>query len=134
MISLDTSFVVDLLRDAAAGREGPAARRLRVAGDEPVALSIFVLCELEVGAARARDARGERTRVADLVAGCEILYPDERFPRLYGEVVGRLLGAGRRPPVMDLLIGLTTVLAGATLLTRERGGFSGIPALSVERI
>lgn len=134
MIALDTSVVVDLLRDAAAGREGPVARRLRAAGDEPLALSVFVLCELEVGAARARDARGERARLSDLAAHCEVLYPDERFPRLYGEVVGRLLGAGRRPPVMDLLIGLTTALAGATLLTRERRGFSGIPGLSVERI
>ncbi|MBI4576145.1 MAG: type II toxin-antitoxin system VapC family toxin [Planctomycetes bacterium] len=134
MISLDTSFVVELLREAAARREGPATRRLAAAGDEALALSVFVLCELEAGAARARDTEGERARVAQVVARCEVLYPDERFPSLYGGVAARLLGRGRRPPVMDILIGLSSALAGATLITRERRGFTDIPDLRVERV
>ncbi len=51
MSFLDTDFTVDLLREQRRRVVGPAHRKLQPLGDAPVRLSLFVICELEAGAA-----------------------------------------------------------------------------------
>ena len=50
MIHLDTSFLVDLLREQARSRPGPASRQLDAMLDEELWLSVHAACELFAGA------------------------------------------------------------------------------------
>jgi predicted nucleic acid-binding protein len=103
VIRLDTSFLVDLLRERSKESAGPATGVLDSILSERLAISVFVACELETGVELARDPLAERVKVEDLLAGHWVDYPDKRFPATYG----RLLAATRRPsgavPAIDLL-------------------------------
>jgi tRNA(fMet)-specific endonuclease VapC len=128
---LDTSFIVDLLREQAKRVSGPAGRLLEELGDEPLALSVFVACELEAGAARAARPDRERARVAEILASVPTVFPDDRFPATYGDILDRLLSAGHGISVMALLIATAAVVEGATLVTRNPRHFDRVPRLDV---
>lgn len=49
MIHLDTSYLVDLLREAARGKPGPATKRLDEMADEDLWLSVHAACECYAG-------------------------------------------------------------------------------------
>lgn len=80
MSFLDTDFTIDLLREQRRQVVGPAHRKLQQLGDAPIRLSLFVVCELEAGAALSHNPE-ERERVRRLYQECEVVYPDERFAR-----------------------------------------------------
>ena len=50
MSFLDTSFMIDLLREEKRRTRGPAHQKLEQLSFTPVRLSLFVVCELEAGA------------------------------------------------------------------------------------
>ena len=84
MIHLDTSFLVDLLREEARGKPGAASRLLDRLGDEEIAVSVFVACELMAGAELSSHPQRERRNVERLCSGLTIEFPDERFAPTYG--------------------------------------------------
>jgi tRNA(fMet)-specific endonuclease VapC len=129
---LDTSFVVDLLREHKRRRNGPARELLSTLAREPLAISVFACCELEAGAARADRPERERRRISEICGALTVVYPDERFPALYGETLSRLLDAGRTVATMDLLIGCTALAEGARLVTGNRKHFEVIPRLEIQ--
>jgi tRNA(fMet)-specific endonuclease VapC len=131
LIHLDTSFLVDLLRDTARGRDGAAARYLDTLGEEELVISVFVACELAAGAAMAKKPAEEKLKVDRLCSAVRIEYPDGRFPPAYGSLLAwqqRNLG---RISTMDLLIATSATVAGAPLLTRNVKDFSRVPGLEV---
>ena len=80
MIHLDTSFLVDLLREANRGQPGRATRFLSTLDEEEVlGVSVHVLCELEAGAELSRKAQQEQAAIRRLASGLEAVYPDDRF-------------------------------------------------------
>ncbi len=131
MIHLDTSFLVDLLRERSKGSAGPATGLLDSILQEPLAISVFVACELEAGVELARDPLSERVKVEELLAGLWVDYPDKRFPAAYGRLLAVTRRSGGAVPAMDLLIGTTAVLVDAVLVTRNRRDFERIPGLTV---
>ena len=54
MTHVDTSFIIDLMREQAKGVPAGATELLQRLEHEDLAQSVFVACELEVGALRAR--------------------------------------------------------------------------------
>jgi len=75
MTHLDTSFVVDLLREQRRGAFGPASEFLeRLADDEILAASVHVMCELMAGASDARAPKGEFDRLSKLSGALVIRY------------------------------------------------------------
>ena len=131
MTHLDTSFIVDLLRESRRGGSGPARALLSTLGDEPLGLSVFACCELEVGVERSHHPERERKKIADVCENVSLVYPDERLPRLYGKTLSRLLDAGRSISEMDLLIACTALADDATLVTGNRKHFDVVPRLRV---
>jgi len=93
MSFFDTDFVIDLLREQRRGLAGRAHKKLHQLGDTPVRLSVFVVCELEAGAARSQDPE-ERQRVHSLCEQFEVVYPAEppALPENSQSAGGRLLG------------------------------------------
>jgi predicted nucleic acid-binding protein len=131
VIHFDTSFVVDLLRERSRGEEGPAVALLASLGEDEVAISVFVACELFAGVALARREAEEREKVEALCAALPVRYPDEEFAESYGRIVGALRRSGQNTGAMDVLIATSAVREGARLVTRNGKDFSGVPGLDL---
>jgi len=130
ILHVDTSFVVDLFRERRSA-PGPATSLLdRHLADE-LQMSLFVACELHVGAARADDPETEALRVRDTCVTIPVVTPGEQLAEIYGRLLAALQRAGETIATMDLLIGGTALLAGAPLITRNRRHFERIPGLRV---
>jgi tRNA(fMet)-specific endonuclease VapC len=131
VIHLDTSYLVDLLREAARGKAGPATRRLDEMADEDLWLSVHAACELYAGAEGSDRRLTERERVARLCSGLHLAMPDAGFPETFGRLASSLGRRGATIATMDLLIATAAVQARAPLLTRNLRDFSRVPGLEV---
>jgi len=80
VIHLDTSYLVDLLREQRRDRFGPASTYLEgLPEDDVLAVSVHVVCELMAGAHAAGAPVGEVDRLSRLCEALVVRYPDERF-------------------------------------------------------
>ena len=131
MSFFDTAFVVDLLLEQRRGIAGRAHKKLRQLGETPVQLSFFVVCEIEAGAALPH-GHEEHQRVKHICEQFEIVYPDERFARVYGTTLAELKRQRVTVSTMDLLIGVQALVDNDTVITRNLRHFQKIPHLRVE--
>lgn len=133
MIHADTSFLVDLLREARRGTRGPATRLLGELAGEEVRVGVHVLCELLAGAETSERSSVERQRVRHLCNSLVVSYPDERFPAAYARVLTALRDAGRPIATMALLIAPASARTGgcptcsACHDTEPRSPLPGLP-------
>jgi predicted nucleic acid-binding protein len=127
----DTSFLVDLMREAVRGKAGPAHRFLDALAEEELGVSVHVVCELLAGADLSRDPARESAKVRALLRQIEVVYPQEGFAEAYGSLLRGTSKAGQRVPTMDLLIATACVVAGARLVTRNDRDFRRVPGLAV---
>ena len=132
MIQLDTSILIDLLREAARERPGPAFEIMETLDDrEPLAVSVHVLCELRAGAEHARRPLIEHESLDRLLGGLMVVYPDSRFAPMYGRLLAAIERGGSSVAAMDLLIATAAVLDDASLITRNVKDFVRVPGLRV---
>ena len=131
MTHLDTSSLVDLLREAVRGKEGPAHAVLdRLAGEE-LAVSVHVACELYAGAELADDPEVERDRVTSLLKALQVVHTGDRFAPLYGAPPAELRRRGEPVSTMDLLIAAAARTHDAPVVTRNARDFERMPGLDV---
>ena len=131
MTHLDTSFLVDLLRESTRSRSGPATALLARLGEEELRVGLHVMCELLAGAEMAARPSTERQRVHDLCASLEVVYPDQRFPPVYARILATLERARQRIATMDLLIATAALVDAAPLVTRNTRDFARVPGLEL---
>lgn len=131
MIHLDTSFLVDLLREHARNEHGPATRKLDELAEQELTLSVHAACELHAGAELSRQPVRERERIAALLGAVQVTGTDERFPARYGAVLAELRRRGETVATMDLLIATAALGDDAILVTRNVREFERIPGLTV---
>ncbi len=131
MIHLDTTFLVDLMREARRRERGAATKRLESLADEELGISLFVLCELEAGAALAERAEEERSRVRSVVSRLALRLPEAPLAERYGEILAVLQSRGEAIATMDLLIAAAALADVAPLVTRNARHFDRVPGLSV---
>lgn len=131
MIHLDTSFIVDLLREARRRKPGTATAFLDRVSDEEVKVSVFAICELLAGARRANSPAEERARVRRFCDTLQISYPDDRFAETYAVVLDGLFTQRLNVDTMDLLIAISALVDGARLVTGNVRHFSHIVELEV---
>lgn len=131
MIHLDTTFLVDAIRESRRGEHGPARRWLSDHRGEALGLSVFVLSELLVGAELHGDPLAERQRVLRVCGDLPVALPDAGLARTYASVHAALLRQGSPLATMDLLIACVALGAGAPLLTANHRTFSRIHGLRV---
>jgi tRNA(fMet)-specific endonuclease VapC len=132
VIHLDSSFLIDLLRETARGRPGPALEAIEAIDDaELLGVSVHVLCELRAGAELARQSLREHEALDRLMSGLLVCYPDERFAPTYARALAAVRDSGRQVAAMDLLIATSALVENAALLTRNRKDFSRVPGLRV---
>ncbi len=131
MIHLDTTFLVDALRETRRRQDGPARRWLAENSREQLAVSVFVRAELLVGAGLHADPEGERRRVIQVCGDLPVVSPGPELAETYGAVASRLLRDGTPIATMDLLIGCTALDDRAALLTANGKHFERIVGLRV---
>lgn len=130
MIHLDTSFLVDLLRERQSGG-GVATNRLQDLADVELRVSVHVVCELHAGVELSDRADEERRAVEALTQGFHVVAPQPTFPATYGRLLAALRGAGTPISTIDLLIGTAAVVDGAPIVTGNPKHFRRIPGLDV---
>ena len=133
MIHLDTSFLVDLLREEARGRPGAAANLLERMEKDELGASVFVACELMSGAELSAHPQKERRNVEHLFSSLQVDYPDERFAPAYARLLAWQSRREGRIATMDLLIATSCIVSGAGLVTRDTKDFSRVPGLDLIR-
>jgi tRNA(fMet)-specific endonuclease VapC len=130
MIHLDTSYLIDLLRETTRARPGPALEFIEgLDGAETLAASVHVVCELRAGAELAKGALKEHEELDHLLSGLLVAYPDSRFPAAYGRILAAVQRTGRPIAAMDLLIATAAMIDDAPLVTRNVKDFSRVPGL-----
>ena len=129
MTFLDTSFIVDLLREARRGTAGPAMRLMEDLVDEDLWIGVHVACELHVGIELSARPRREREDVLALLSSLQVTYPDHRFPAVYGRLLAELSRRGQTVPAMDLLIATAAAVEDAPLVTRNQSDFAPVSGL-----
>ncbi len=133
MIHLDTTFLVDVLRERRRDRVGPASVYLEaLPGNDVLGVSVHVVCELMAGVHAAGAPAAERARLSRLFDTLIVRYPDERFAAEYGRLLARIRAAGTSIDTMDLLIATSAVLDRAPLVTRDARHFSKVPGLAID--
>lgn len=134
MIHLDSSFLIDLLRETSKQQPGGAFELIESLDQhEVLGVSVHVVCELRAGAELAKKALVEHEVLDQLLSGLLVSYPDDRFPPMYGRLLAGAQRAGRSVAAMDLLIATAALLDDAPLVTRNVNDFSRIPGLRVLR-
>jgi predicted nucleic acid-binding protein len=132
VIHLDSSLLIDLLRETAHDRPGPAFDLLESLDEhELLAVSVHAACELRAGAELAKRPIKENEVVDELLGGLIVVYPDARFAPLYGRLLASIQKSGRSVAAMDLLIATAALVDDAPLVTRNVRDFSRIPGLRV---
>ena len=132
MIHLDTSFLIDLLREQRRDRFGAASTCLEaLPEDEVLAVSVLVVCELMAGAHASGAPKGEVERLSRLCETLLVRCPNESFAIRYGRTLARLRKSGTSIDTMDLLIGTAAVIDDAPLITRNIRHFSKVPGLDL---
>jgi hypothetical protein len=80
VIHLDSSFLIDLLRETTRERPGGALEFIEsLPDDEVLAISVHVLAELRAGAELAKQPLREHEELDRLCSGLVVSYPDDRF-------------------------------------------------------
>jgi tRNA(fMet)-specific endonuclease VapC len=130
---VDTSFVVELLRERSTGGKGPATSTLEAIQQVKLQMPLFVLCELHAGVAQAQNPKNELEKLELLLEYFETVYPGEAFATTYGELELYLRKKGTPIPLMDLLIVTLVKCHGVPILTRDIDHFECVPGIVVER-
>jgi predicted nucleic acid-binding protein len=132
MTHLDSSVLIDLLRETARTRPGPAFDAMEsLDEDEVLAVSVHVVCELRAGAELARRPLQEHEELDRLLSGLIVTYPDARFAPMYSRLLAAMTRSGRPVATMDLLIATAAILDDAVLITRNVKDFTRVPGLRV---
>jgi predicted nucleic acid-binding protein len=134
VIHLDSSFLIDLLRETTRERPGGALEFIEsLPDDEVLAISVHVLAELRAGAELAKQPLREHEELDRLCSGLVVSYPDDRFAPAYARLLAALQRTRRPMAAMDLLIATAATLDDAPLVTRNVKDFSRVPGVRVLR-
>jgi tRNA(fMet)-specific endonuclease VapC len=99
-----------------------------------LAISLITLAELYDGIYVSRDPAGSEAILLEFLNDVRVIGIDEETARLFAKERGRLRLAGTLIGDFDLLIGVTAVQNGLTLLTNNRRHFDRIEGLNVESL
>ena len=134
MAVLETTFVIDLMKESKRGRAGTASAKLRdlTARGEVLRIAIFTLAELFVGVAKGTRPRQERMAIEQCVAPFDILPFERSTAEIYGTIVGELEKQGQAISDIHALIASVALEHAELLVTRNRRHFDRVAGLRVE--
>lgn len=131
LMMLDTSYVIDLMRERRAERIGSATDFLRKHLSTKLRMPLFVLCELQLGVERSGESELERHALQSLCEYVDPVFPEVGFSLIYAQLVASLLSHGTPVPAMDALVAATALQHAEPLVTRDVEHFSRVDGLVV---
>ena len=123
---VDTTFLIDLEREVARGREGPAMAFLAAHPAEVLRISAVTYGELAEGYADP-----VASELAELVGPYVVLDVTKSVGGRYGEISRALRWSGGRWGDNDLWIAATALESNEAVVTRDAEHFGRIPGLQV---
>lgn len=126
---LDTTFLVDLLRQDADARDRAAELE---AGGEVAWVPAPALYELWEGVERAEDPPREMDRVERVLEGYTWMSVAPTHAIRAGRIAGRLIRRGEMLDPLDVLVAGMAIEEGHAVLTRNVEHFSRVRDLDVE--
>jgi predicted nucleic acid-binding protein len=134
MAILDTTFLIDLMKESKASRAGPATAKLGelMQRGEELRAAVFTVGELYVGVAKGSQPDKERQAIEDCLALLDIVGFEESTARLFGRLVGQLERVGQVIGDMDALIASVALEQDELLVTRNVAHFQRVPGLRIE--
>ena len=127
MYLLDTNIVSDMVRNP----QGVVVRRIAEIGEDQIATSVIVACELRFGVERKQSER-LATQVEAILALLPVLPLSDAVDRHYGQVRAALERKGEPIGGNDLLIAAHVLELGVTLVTDNVREFERIEGLAIE--
>ncbi len=124
LVCVDTSFLIDLLR------ESPAAEKLLRYYEEkyePLTTTPVNAAELFDGAFSPRGKRGEVAKVRGMLERLEVLEMSTAVCEKYGRLVNELRSKGVSIGDVDTLIASAATTHGQILVTRDKSHFEKVP-------
>lgn len=132
MTHLDSSLLIDLQRELARERPGPAFDALELIEDgEILGVSVHVVCELRAGAELSREPLKAHEALDRLISGLLVRHPDDRFAPAYARALAAVQRRRQAIATMDLLIATAALVDDAPIITANVKDFSRVPGLSV---
>src|SRR3954454_12419402 len=97
MAVLETTFIIDLIKESKRQQSGPASNKLDelVARGEYLRAAIFTLAELFVGVAKGNRPTQERAAVEQCIAPFDVLPFERSTAEIFGAIVGVLEKRGQ---------------------------------------
>ena len=134
MAVLETTIVIDLLKESKRRRPGPATRKLQELTDrgEIWQIAIFTLAELYVGVAKGSRPEQERAAIEQCVSAFAILPFERSTAEVFGTIVGKLETRGESISDIDALIASVAFERDELVVTRNLRHFERVPGLRVE--
>ena len=128
MAVLETTFIIDLMKEAKSRRPGNAAQKLAdlLNRGEAPCTTIFTVAELFVGVEKGTQPERERQAVEQALSPLPILRFEVSTARVFGAVVGQLEKQGQAISDMDALIGSVALERDELLVTRNLRHFRRI--------
>ena len=123
---LDTTFLIDLQREAVRRGPGPAFRFLGSRPESPVRISVVTYAEFAEGFAPE-----QKNLCSQLLQPYEVLDISPDIAWQYARVSRRLRKLGRRIGDNDLWIACTALHGDLELVTRDAEHFRRVPNLNV---
>ena len=123
---LETTFLVDLEREALRGEPGPAHRFLEDHADEELCIALTTAGEMACGPRLQEQGAWEA-----LVRRFRILTPDLEAAWSYGRTYRYLRDNGLLIGANDLWIAAVAIVHGLPLVTRDGSHFGRVPGLDV---
>jgi tRNA(fMet)-specific endonuclease VapC len=125
---LETTFLVDLEREALLGEPGPAHRFLDENADHELCITLTTAGELDSG-----PRMDEQGSWGTLVGRFRVLTPDVDTAWAYGQRYRYLKDNGLLIGANDLWIAAVAIVHGLPLVTRNASRFRRVPGSSVVR-
>lgn len=134
MAVLETTFVIDLMKESKRKNVGPASLKLRdlTARGEVLRIAIFTLAELFVGVAKGSRPSQERLAIEQCVAHFEVLPFERNTAEIFGSIVGELEKQGQTISDIDALIASVALEHAELLVTRNQKHFMRVAGLRLE--
>jgi tRNA(fMet)-specific endonuclease VapC len=131
---LDTTLLIDLMREAKRRTTGRAIQKLHelVQRGESLRVSLFTIAELYVGVAKGTQPNRERKAIEAALQTFDIVPFERATAEIFGGIVGELERKGIPISDMDALIASTALELADVLVTRNPRHFNRIPGLAVE--
>ena len=126
---IDTDWVIHHLHG-----HSKITKRLDELKAQDLTISLITLAELYDGIYVSRDPAGGELTLLEFLNDVRLIGIDEETARLFAKERGRLRAAGSLIGDFDLLIGVTAIQNGLTLLTNNRRHFERLDGLTIESL